>query len=76
MTEKQEHAPQAEKAVPVQVKPALESIYTAEELADSYTLFATSREIVMVALRLTGRKTFTLPEAKRIIETFKNKEVI
>lgn len=52
-----------------------ESVYTAEELAENHKVFNTSREIVVVALRVAGKKTATFPEAKAIIEKFKNKEV-
>lgn len=52
-----------------------ESEYSAAELADSYKLFNTSREVVVVALRLAGKEWATFPEAKSIIEKFKNKEV-
>jgi len=57
-----------------EIKPA-ESIYTAAELAGNYKAFGTYREIVVVALRLAGKEQATFPEAKRIIENFKNKEV-
>lgn len=56
-------------------KPIAESIYTADELADNCKVFKTSREIVAVALRLAGKETATLTEAKIIVEKFKNKEV-
>ena len=52
---------------------ALESVYTAAELADNHKLFGTFREIVVVALRLAGKETATLTEATEIIEKFKNK---
>lgn len=52
-----------------------ESVYTAAELADNHKVFHTSREIVVVALRLAGKKTATLTEAQKIIEKFKTKEV-
>ena len=52
-----------------------ESIYTAEELAQNCKLFNTSYEIVAVALRKAGKKAASFSEAKKIIETFKNKEV-
>lgn len=52
-----------------------ESVYTAEELAENFNVFKTSREIVEVALRMAGKKTATFAEAKAIIEKFKNKEV-
>lgn len=67
------------KAEPVEkapVKPVVaESVYTADELANNYKVFKTSREIVVVALRLAGKKTATFTEAKAIIEKFKTKEV-
>ena len=52
-----------------------ESVYSAAELAENYKVFNTSREVVEVALRLAGKKTATVTEAKTIIEKFKNKEV-
>lgn len=58
-------------------KPAdpTESVYTAEELAANYKVFNTSREIVVVALRIAGIKVTTFEGAKKIINEFKNKEV-
>jgi hypothetical protein len=55
--------------------PAAESVYTAAELADNHKAFQTSKEIVVVALRLAGKQTATFKEAKIIIDKFKNKEV-
>ena len=52
-----------------------ESVYSAEELAANHKVFKTSREIVEVALRMAGKETATLKEAKAIIDKFKNKEV-
>lgn len=52
-----------------------ESVYTAAELAENYKVFKTSREVVEVALRMAGKTSATFPEAKTIIEKFKNKEV-
>ena len=57
------------------VAPVAESVYTAEELADNHKIFSTSHEIVVIALRMAGKNTATLAEAKTIIEKFKNKEV-
>ena len=54
-------------------KQASESVYTAEELADNHKVFGTFREIVVVALRLAGKDTYTLSEAKAIVDNFKNK---
>lgn len=56
-------------------KPADESVYSAAELAENYKAFQVRREVVVVALRLAGKKTATFAEAKNIIEKFKNKEV-
>lgn len=64
------------KPVKKQVKaPAAESVYSAADLAKNYKAFHTSREIVVVALRLAGKTEATFTEAKSIIESFKNKEV-
>lgn len=52
-----------------------ESVYTREELANNHKVFGTYREIVDVALRMEGKDTATLAEAKKIVEKFKNKEV-
>lgn len=61
----------------VTVAPApQESVYEASELIANHKTFNTSKEIVTVALRLAGKKTATLSEAKIIIEKFKNKEVM
>ena len=55
--------------------PAVESVYTAAELAENYKALQAPREIVVVALRLAGKETATFKEAKNIIDKFKNKEV-
>ena len=67
MAEKQEK--------PSAPKKAAESVYTAQELAAGHKAFGAPKELVTVALRLDGREVFTLPEAKRIVETFNKKEV-
>jgi len=59
----------------VKAAAAQESVYSAAELADNHKAFNASREIVVVALRLAGKKTATFPEAKAIVDKFKNKEV-
>ena len=63
-----------EKNAPV-TPAAPESVYTAEELIANYKVFKTSKAIVTVALKLAGKKTATLAEAKAIVEKFKHKEV-
>lgn len=55
--------------------PVVESIYTADQLAANHKVFKAPREIVVVALRLAGKKEATFTEAQSIIESFKNKEV-
>lgn len=65
----------ADAPVKAKVEAVNESVYTAEELAANHKLFKTSREIVEIALRLAGKKTATLTEAKAIIEKFRTKEV-
>lgn len=52
-----------------------ESVYTAQEMADNHRAFNTSKEIVAVALRLAEKETATFSEAKKIIESFRTKEV-
>lgn len=63
------------KSTAVKAAPVNESVYSAEELAQNHKVFNTSYEIVAVALRLAGKQSATLTEAKQIIEKFKNKEV-
>ena len=63
--------------VPVEKERAklTDSVYTATELADNHKAFGTYREIVEVALRQAKKQEATFNEAKRIIESFKNKGV-
>lgn len=56
-------------------KQAPESVYSAQELAANHKAFGAPKEIVVVALRLAGKETFTFPEAKRLVEAFSRKEV-
>lgn len=67
----------AEKEAKAETKAAVPavSVYSAEELANNHKVFNTSREIVVVALRLAGKEKATVAEATTIIEKFKNKEV-
>lgn len=68
-----ETAPKAVEAVKAPV--VKESVYSAEYLIANFKAFNTSPEVVAVALRLAGKKQATFAEARKIIETFKNKEV-
>lgn len=54
---------------------ATESVYPVAELVANYQAFNTYREIVEVALRLAGKKRYTVAEAEKIINKFKTKEV-
>lgn len=51
------------------------SVYTTEQLINNYKAFNTSKEIVKVALKLSGKDRITFDEAKRIVDAFRNKEV-
>ena len=50
-------------------------VYTVDEIIEGYTAFGTSKEIVTVAIKLSGIKSATFDEAKKLIDDFKNKEV-
>lgn len=63
----------AEQAVK-QDKPA-ESVYPIKELAKNHQAFGTSYAIVHTALKLAGKDEITFPEAEKIVNEFKNKEV-
>ena len=67
--------PMVEEAPKPEIKAPVESVYSAGELANNCKVFKTSREIVIVALRMAGKESATLAEANDIIEKFKNKEV-
>lgn len=72
---KAEEAVAVEEPAAAEVAKVAESVYSAEELAKNYRAFNTSREIVVVALKLAKKETATFAEAKAIIEKFKNREV-
>ncbi len=52
---------------------AVKPVYTAEQLVAGYKALGASRAIVECALKLTGKDKFTIDEATKIINTFKNK---
>lgn len=66
---------EAEEASVLKTPQEQESVYTADQLAGAHEVFGVRREIVVVALRLAGKKEATVAEARTIIENFKNKEV-
>jgi len=47
--------------------------YTREQLSEGYKVFGTTRAIVDCALKLTGKESFTMDEARKIVETFRKK---
>ena len=50
--------------------------YKASELAaKARQMFGTTPEVVTVALRLAGKDSFTVDEAKRTVRDFLNREV-
>lgn len=51
------------------------SKYTIKELIAAHKAFDAPKEIVAVALKLSGKEAATEAEAKKIIEEFKNQEV-
>lgn len=60
-------------SAPVRTPP--EPLYTAAQLADGHQEFGTSRAIVACALKLAGKDKATLAEARKIVDTFRKKEV-
>lgn len=61
--------------VQTEQKKAYEPTYSVEELAiGAKAQFNTEKIIVRAALKETGKDTFTLKEAEKIITKFKNKE--
>ncbi len=54
----------------------MEATYKAAELAaKAREMFGTTPEVVTVALRLTGKQSFTVEEAKQTVQDFLNREV-
>ncbi len=54
----------------------MEATYKAAELAaKARQMFNTTPEVVSVALRLAGKKAYTVDEAKQTVQDFLNKEV-
>lgn len=52
-----------------------ESRYSLRQLTEGYRALGTSREIVAAALKQSGRAQFTLDEARRLVDKFKDQEV-
>ena len=50
--------------------------YTIKELADAAkTAFGTEKAIVIAALKVAGKETYSMDEARKIVTSFKTKEV-
>ncbi len=47
--------------------------YTREQLSDGYKAFGTTRAVVDCALRLTGKGSFTVDEARKYVNIFRKK---
>ncbi len=48
-------------------------VYTTAQLVDGYKTFGTTRAIVECALKLAGKDRFTVDEAKKLADRFKNR---
>ena len=78
---KKEPQPKEKEVVQKPVKPvsapkkAVAETYPVSEIIANYKAFNASKPIVITAMKLAGVKQVTVEEAKKIIETFKNKEV-
>ena len=59
-----------------ETKKAYEATYTISELANAAkSEFNTTSIVVTAALTKAGKETYTMREAKQLVERFKNKEV-
>ncbi len=47
--------------------------YTREQLSEGYKTFGTTRAIVDCALRLAGKESFTMDEARKYVNIFRKK---
>lgn len=66
---------EAEEPVLVETPATQESTHSVAQLINEYKAFHCNRDLVVVALKLSGKEEMTFSEAERIIEDFKNKEV-
>lgn len=69
---KENPAPAPAREVPGQ---AGENVYTLAQLVQGHRSLNAPRELVSVALRLAGKESFTLSQAREIVNRFKDKEV-
>lgn len=59
----------------VETEKAYETEYTISELVEASSRFGVKPVIAKTALLSAGKESFTISEAQKIINTFKNKEV-
>ncbi len=55
------------------VKSDVKPVYATAQLTEGYKTFGTTRAIVECALKLSGKDSLTIDEARKIINNFKNK---
>lgn len=67
--------PNKKEPVPAPAGKAPESVYTLEQLTRDHKALGASREIVSVALKKSGKTSFTFSEAQEQVNKFKNREV-
>ncbi len=68
-------AEKSEKKTDIPAPKKLEPIYSMQQLIDGYREFGTSKAVVSCALKLAGKDNLTTTEARKIIDTFRQKEV-
>lgn len=64
-----------EPVIQVETPATQEPTHSVAQLINEYAAFHCNRDLVVVALKLSGKEEMTFSEAERIIEDFKNKEV-
>jgi len=67
--------PNKKEPVPAPAKKPAGSIYSLGQLVREHKALGASREIVAVALKKTGKPSFTISEARGLVNKFKNQEV-
>ncbi len=65
---------EAATVIAADAKTNVKPVYTAAKLVDGYNVFGTTRAIVECALKLSGKDSFTMDEARKIINAFKNRK--
>ena len=68
-------AEKSEKKTDIPAPKGTEPVYSMQQLVDGYREFGTSKAVVSCALKLAGKDSMTTAEARKIIDTFRQKEV-